>query len=181
MKVLKNTPLGSKETAQWARNKKNVQKIFLLLFLIAILIVITEILENLNSTREYRISRERVYVALHWLIANNPLYHDVTVNNSARLETRDIIRVIPAETNQQLNTATESTAAPLPRSAYITTDKKKNVSRILRASWHQANLNVFPEFGGTQCFAMVLANIVRAVILPPSRWTKNILEAERNC
>ncbi|KAG5666753.1 hypothetical protein PVAND_014765 [Polypedilum vanderplanki] len=140
------------------------------------LIVITETLENLNHSREYRISRERVYAALHWLIANNPLYHDVTVNNSARLETQDIIRVIPAETNQQQSTATESTTAPSTRSAYVTTDKKKNISRILRASWHQANLNVFPEFGGTQCFAMVLANIVRAAILPPSRWTKNILD-----
>ncbi|KAG5680198.1 hypothetical protein PVAND_009723 [Polypedilum vanderplanki] len=139
------------------------------------LIVITETLENLNSSREYRISRERVYAALRWLIANNPLYHDVTVNNSARLETRDIIRVIPAETNQQQNT-TEPIAASSTQSAYVSTDKKKNVSRILRASWHQANLNVFPEFGGTQCFAMVLANIVQAAILPPSRWTKNILD-----
>ncbi|KAG5685123.1 hypothetical protein PVAND_014319 [Polypedilum vanderplanki] len=140
------------------------------------LVVITETLENLNSSREYRISRERVYAALRWLIANNPLYHDVTVNDSARLETRDIIRVIPAEINQQQSTTTESTTEPSVRSAYISTDKKKNVSRILRASWHQANLNVFPEFGGTQCFAMVLANIVRAAILPPSRWTKNILD-----
>ncbi|KAG5683289.1 hypothetical protein PVAND_012577 [Polypedilum vanderplanki] len=139
------------------------------------LVVITETLENLNSTREYRILRERVYAALHWLIINNPLYHDVTVNNSARLETRDIIRVIPVETNQQ-NTVTESTAAPSARSAYVPIDKKKNVSRILRASWHQGNLDVFPEFGGIQCYAMVLANIVRAAILPPSRWTKNILD-----
>ncbi|KAG5674477.1 hypothetical protein PVAND_004445 [Polypedilum vanderplanki] len=140
------------------------------------LVVITESLENLNSTREYRISRERVYTALRWLITNNPLYHDVTVNNSACLETRDIIRVIPAETNQQPNTNESTTAEPSTRSAYVPIDKKKNVSRILRASWHQANLNVFPEFGGTQCFAMVLANIVRAAILPPSRWTKNILD-----
>ncbi|KAG5685138.1 hypothetical protein PVAND_014332 [Polypedilum vanderplanki] len=92
------------------------------------LVVITETLENLNSSREYRISRERVYAALRWLIANNPLYHDVTVNNSARLETQDIIRVIPAETNQQQNTVNESNAAPSTRSAYVSIDKRKNVS-----------------------------------------------------
>ncbi|KAG5666268.1 hypothetical protein PVAND_017603, partial [Polypedilum vanderplanki] len=79
------------------------------------LVVITETLENLNSSREYRISRERVYAALRWLIANNPLYHDVTVNDSARLETRDIIRVIPAEINQQQSTTTESTTEPSVR------------------------------------------------------------------
>ncbi|KAG5683578.1 hypothetical protein PVAND_012851 [Polypedilum vanderplanki] len=71
---------------------------------------------------------------------------------------------------------TSTSAASSTQNAYVTTDKKENVSRILRASWDQGNLNVFPEFGGTQCFGMVLANIVRAAILPPSRWTKNILD-----
>lgn len=34
---------------------------------------------------------------------------------------------------------------------------------------------IFTENAGKQCFTMVMANIIRAAILPPSRWTCNIL------
>jgi hypothetical protein len=33
------------------------------------------------------------------------------------------------------------------------------------------------NFAGVQCFAMALANIVRAAIVSPSRWNKIILDA----
>ena len=59
-------------------------------------VVVTESLENLNISRDYTISRVRVYVALHLLFENNPLYKDVTNNHFARLELHDIILVIPS-------------------------------------------------------------------------------------
>lgn len=48
------------------------------------------------------------------------------------------------------------------------------MSRIVRASWIQANQEVFTSgYAGVQCCAMVLANIVRASILPPCKWFIN--------
>jgi PIF1-like helicase/Helitron helicase-like domain at N-terminus len=134
------------------------------------IVVITESLENSNP-REYQISRERVYNALDWLIANDPLYHDVTINRSARLETQDVMRVVPpAQSN-----APQAIANPaVPHvSAYKSTGKPE--SRIVRSSWHQGN-SIF-KFPGVQCFAMALANIVRAAIIPPSRWNSGILDS----
>ncbi|VVC96008.1 unnamed protein product, partial [Leptidea sinapis] len=53
-----------------------------------------------------------------------------------------------------------------------------NVARIIRASWHQGDYNVFTSrYAGVQCSAMSLANIVRAAILSPNQWHFNILNA----
>ncbi|ABF70519.1 hypothetical protein [Trichoplusia ni ascovirus 2c] len=50
-------------------------------------------------------------------------------------------------------------------------------NRILCASWNQANSTVFQSgFSGSQCGAMVVANIVRAMLIKPGRWTREILD-----
>ncbi|XP_063899054.1 uncharacterized protein LOC135119158 [Helicoverpa armigera] len=144
------------------------------------MVVITEHLENLNVSREYNISRSRVYEALRWLINNNPLYHDVIIDNSAQILQEDLLRVTQhncdenAQNNQELlepvSDMAETTNA---NNAYtMITDSM----RILRASWNQDNKQVFnANYTGRQCFAMVLANITRAAILMPHLWTNNIL------
>lgn len=59
------------------------------------------------------------------------------------------------------------------RKAYISIGE---VSRILLSSWNQANEEVFTSgYAGVQCCSMVLANIVRAVILP-REWSTNTLD-----
>lgn len=60
-------------------------------------IVVTETLENLNVSKDYNISPDHVYKALDKLIANNPLYKDVRVNQFAQLNMQDVICIIPAQ------------------------------------------------------------------------------------
>ncbi|GFY78119.1 uncharacterized protein TNIN_62051 [Trichonephila inaurata madagascariensis] len=51
-----------------------------------------------------------------------------------------------------------------------------DVSRIIRAPWHQADETIFtPGSAGMQYLGMVLENIVRASILAPNRWTTTTL------
>lgn len=96
------------------------------------------------------ISRQKVYDALYWSVANNPLYK-APVN-------------IAVETNE------ESTN---DASAYM---KINDLSRKVRVSWHQGNDVIFTSgFAGVQCCAMALANILRACILSPQHWSTNVL------
>ena len=53
------------------------------------IVVVTETLLNLNVSRDYTINHERVFTVLRWLITNNPLYKDVTINDSLRLHQND--------------------------------------------------------------------------------------------
>ncbi|GIZ00572.1 uncharacterized protein CEXT_448561 [Caerostris extrusa] len=56
-------------------------------------IVITERLENINVTQQVLVCRQKVYNALYWLVANNPLYKDVTIDQNVAINEEDIIRV----------------------------------------------------------------------------------------
>lgn len=56
------------------------------------IVVITERLQHLDSTREYTVSRCKLIAALQWLKSNNPLYKDVVINENAHLDERDLIR-----------------------------------------------------------------------------------------
>ncbi|GBP80546.1 hypothetical protein EVAR_39416_1 [Eumeta japonica] len=120
------------------------------------IVIVTERLENINVTRQFSISKQKVYDALHWLISNNPLYKDVTIDQNVVIEENDIIRVeeIPTEI------AVETTEDPtVNASDYM---KLNDSSRIVRASWHQGNDLIFTSgFAGVQCCAMALANILR--------------------
>ncbi|GFR21146.1 ATP-dependent DNA helicase [Trichonephila clavata] len=147
------------------------------------MVVITEHLENLNISREYNISRPRVYEALRWLINNNPLYQDVIIDNDAQILQEDLIRVTQAINNEN---AQNNNQAFLSLLLYQLWEKQTNTNdaykminnsiRVLRASWHQGNNQVFnTNHAGSQCCAMVLANITRAAILAPHSWTNNIL------
>ncbi|GFR18851.1 gamma-glutamylaminecyclotransferase [Trichonephila clavata] len=134
------------------------------------IVVVTERLENINVTRKFSISRQKVYYALYWLVANNPLYKDVTIDPNVVINEEDIIRAeeAPAEMAEESNGE-----ATVDTSAYM---RSNDFSRIVRASWHQANDSIFISgFAGVQCCAMVLVNILRAYILSPQHWSTNDL------
>jgi hypothetical protein len=97
------------------------------------------------------------------------------LNINAKLDHNDIFRVIqPAQDRQEQHKNANNANAPA--SAYVTLDSNRKVSRIIHADWNQAEDNIFLSgYAGSQCFAMVLANIVRAAIIPPRQWNKNIL------
>ena len=61
------------------------------------IVVVTETLGNLNISRDYTVSRDRLYAALQWLIRNNLLYKNLTINHFAHIDLADIVRVISAE------------------------------------------------------------------------------------
>lgn len=135
------------------------------------IVVVTETLMNLNVSRDYEISPVRVYKALDWLIENNPLYEDVRINRGAQLNTHDVIRIIPAPSDQ--NESTDQPTDTPPRIAY---SRINDSARIVRASWNQNNEEIFQSGNaGRQCFAIVVANLIRATILPPGQWDTNVL------
>ena len=55
------------------------------------IIVATERLKNVNSTRDYTVSRTKLIAALEWLKLNNPLYRDVVINEKAHFDECDLI------------------------------------------------------------------------------------------
>lgn len=132
------------------------------------IIVVTERLENLNITREFTIYREKVYSALRWLITNTLLYRDVRIDNYAQIDDQELVRLSLPELPEE-----EESERNVIRNAFIPIN---DVARIMRASWHQGDHNVFTSgYTGVQCSAMSLANIVRAAILNPNQWDVNIL------
>jgi hypothetical protein len=131
------------------------------------MIVVTEHLENIR-TRIIEVSRDRLNAALRWLIQNNPLYQDVTIDQNARLDENSLVRV------QEQRHTEQPQEAVVRRIYYV---QANSVSKILRSSWHQGDLDIFPDTrAGKQCCAMVLANILRARILSPNLWSKSVLD-----
>lgn len=94
------------------------------------IIVITERLQNLDSTRDYTVSRSKLIAALQWLKSNNPLYKDVVIDENAHLVERDLIRSSLPDSNED-GTEDEEIV-----SEYISIG---NNARIIHASWHQGN------------------------------------------
>ena len=95
-------------------------------------IVVTENLENLDITREYTVSKDNIVKALRWLIENNPLYHDVTIDPHFCVNKNDLIWI----TN---DSETEAAVAQTTIDNITSYKEISYVSRILHASWHQAN------------------------------------------
>ncbi|CAB3249469.1 unnamed protein product [Arctia plantaginis] len=73
------------------------------------IIVVMERFENINVTRQFSISRQTVYDAFYWLVANNPLYKDVTIDQNVIINEEDIIRVEEAPVEIAVETNEEST------------------------------------------------------------------------
>jgi Helitron helicase-like domain at N-terminus len=122
------------------------------------IIVVTEELDNIIKTREYQINRDRVSLALNWLIRNNACYKDV-INNSKNVHL-DILDAVRVEQPSE-----------------VSVSEYRNIndeSRILRGSWNQAS-KIFNShnFAGVQCCAMALAFILKSTLLPPSNWNAN--------
>ncbi|CAG5052131.1 unnamed protein product [Parnassius apollo] len=103
---------------------------------------------------------------------NNPLYKDVRIDDNAQISDQELVRLSVPELSE--DEASERNENEI-RNAFIPIN---NVARIIRASWHQGDYNVFTSrYAGVQCSAMSLANIVRAAILSPNQWDVNILNA----
>jgi hypothetical protein len=135
------------------------------------IVIILEELENLNIIRELQVCKERVNIALDWLIQNNPLYKDVqNVSASVDIQASDFVRQVQTHTqstNEVNNTESE----------FKTTNLKNPVSRIVRSSWNQGDRNPFgSQYAGSQCAAMCLSAIIKVALgTHGSIWTKNII------
>ncbi|GBN09196.1 hypothetical protein AVEN_184281-1 [Araneus ventricosus] len=134
-------------------------------------VVVTETLENLNIPREFSIDRSSVNRALKWLVAENELYKDVVIDQESRMEESDYVLVQPAVAVQEQEE--HEIEVHQRDNVYMHVN---DVSRIIKASWHQADETIFTSgSAGVQCLGMVLANIVRASILERNRWTSTTL------
>ncbi|GFT69105.1 ATP-dependent DNA helicase [Trichonephila clavipes] len=125
------------------------------------IVIVTEHLENLNITREFSVSRDNVFEALTCLVANNLLYKDVLIDNNANLSTDDLILV---SENACSTSQTIVQSAVQNNQDFV---QINDVSRILHASWHQRNVEVFTSgYTGVQCCAMEMSNIIRVYVTP---------------
>ncbi|XP_054711929.1 lysophospholipase D GDPD1-like [Uloborus diversus] len=61
------------------------------------IIIVSEELEKLDITKEYKIDRTRIFNALAWLLKHNPLYRDVSINKDVHLDENDLVRTGPVE------------------------------------------------------------------------------------
>jgi hypothetical protein len=133
------------------------------------IVIILEELENLNIFRELQVCKERVNIALDWLIQHNPLYKDVqNVSANVDIQASDFVRQAqPQSTDGMNNTVTE----------FKTINLKSPVSRIVRSSWNQADPSPFgSQYAGSQCAAMCLSAIIKVALgTHGSIWTKNII------
>ncbi|GFU30748.1 ATP-dependent DNA helicase, partial [Nephila pilipes] len=113
-----------------------------------------------------------VYAALRWLIKYNRLYK--AINHFARLESEDIIRVIAAKSNGVINLEMEQYDNYKEARKSTKYRRVSDNSRTVHASWNQSH----PTFknAGYQYYAMVVANTIRASILPPPLWNRSILD-----
>ncbi|KAF9407199.1 hypothetical protein HW555_012690 [Spodoptera exigua] len=97
---------------------------------------------------------------------------NVRIDDNVQISDQELVRLSVPELSE--DEASERNGNEI-RNAFIPIN---NVARIIRASWHQADQNVFTlRYAGVQCSAMSLANIVRAAILSPNQWDVNILNA----
>ena len=94
-----------------------------------------ERLKNANSTGNYFFSRTKLIAALEWLKSNNPFYLDVVIDENARLDERDLIRLSnPSPSNEDTEGPNENAEII---SEYVPIGSS---SRIIHASWHQGNV-----------------------------------------
>ncbi|GFU35149.1 ATP-dependent DNA helicase [Trichonephila clavipes] len=115
------------------------------------IVIVTEHLENLNITREFSVSRDNVFEALTCLVANNSLYKDVLIDNNANLSTDDLILVFE---NACSTSQTIFQSEVQNNQDFL---QINDVSRILQASWHQGNVEVFTsDYSGVQCCAIAM-------------------------
>jgi len=92
------------------------------------LVVVVERLETVNVIRESRIYRERVFVALRWLVANNPLYSDVVVDEGVEFDEDHLIRRLPSQYE-------------IEEGCFMSSYKRINGDcRIIRSSWHEGTV-----------------------------------------
>ncbi|GBP34215.1 hypothetical protein EVAR_30768_1 [Eumeta japonica] len=135
------------------------------------IVIATEHLDNSNITREFSVSRDNVFEALTWLVANNSLYKDALIDNNANLLTDDLI-LVSGNACSTSQTIIQNAVQNNQDSVQI-----NNVFRILQALWHQGNLEVITSgYAGAQCCAMAMSNIIRVSITPPQQWSKNTLD-----
>ncbi|GFT79293.1 uncharacterized protein TNCV_3275461 [Trichonephila clavipes] len=110
-------------------------------------VVVTETLENLNILRELSIDRSRVNRALKWLVAENELFKDVVINQESSMEESDYVRGQPVIAVKEQ----EESEIEVHQRGNVCMHVN-DVSRIIRAPWHQADETIFPSgSAGMQC------------------------------
>ncbi len=100
------------------------------------IIVIVESLENLDITKEFTISWDGVCDALHWLIQNNPLYKDITIDANVTLREEDSKRLWETIKKDKEMGSHSKSRRNLGADDFNLIGQ---FSSIIRASWNQSN------------------------------------------
>lgn len=102
-------------------------------------------------------------------MANNPLYKDVLIDNNANIS---IDYMILVSENACSTSKTIVQSAVQNNQDFV---QINDGSRIIRALWHQENVEVFTSgYFGVQCRAVAMSNINGVSITPSQQWSKNL-------
>ncbi|KAF9412290.1 hypothetical protein HW555_009181, partial [Spodoptera exigua] len=132
------------------------------------LVIICEQLESVERLRQFSVNIQKLRAALDWLIANNPLYRNVTVNfNNENYDVHEICHVQNDDVTHQEKNTNETTCF----------QDIGNNRRILRGSFHQSH-SKFQNFSrGKQCTSNAAVAITAAKIKETDTWSPNIIDS----
>jgi hypothetical protein len=133
------------------------------------IVIVKEHLDGVQEHREIRVCPIKVLAAIAWLIENNPLYRNVTLNHDY------------AFTGFQSVTLRDKVATE--QEIVVDNSSEENIGYmcigpglfILRSSICQCNI-IFQSNAGKQCTAMCASFLAHAFIDSPLTWTKSILD-----
>lgn len=129
------------------------------------LVIVCEQLESVQRLRQYSVNFQKLRAALDWLIANNPLYRNVTVNFNENYDVNEICHVEHNDLLQQEITNDTSSFQDI-----------NNNRRILRGSFHQSHSKFLNFSRGKQCTANAAVAITVAKIKETETWSPNIID-----
>jgi hypothetical protein len=133
------------------------------------IVIVKEHLDGVQEHREIRVRPIKVLAAIAWLIQNNPLYRNVSINHEYSFTGFQSVTLCDKLAPEQEIIVDSSS---VENTGYFGIGPGLS---ILRSSISQSNL-IFQSNAGKQCTAMCASFLAHAFIDTPLTWTKSILD-----
>lgn len=133
------------------------------------LVIVCEQLESVQRLRRFSVNIQNLRAALDWLISNNPLYGNVTINfNDDNYDINEICHV------HHNDIALEENANETNNDCF---QDIGNERRILRGSFHQSHSKFNDYSRGKQCTANAAVAIAVSKIKRTETWTSDMIDS----
>jgi len=140
------------------------------------MIIVCEQLENVERYRQFQVNVQNLSAALSWLIQNNPLYRNVSINfDATNLDISQICQVIITQDNEinSINNLVPSQVQTINKTDLIEISGNR---AIIRGSMHQGHDMFSDATRGKQCTANAAVAIAMSLLHHLPTWTKNLID-----